>query len=138
MLINLAFHIFLYLCVTHSSVSVSYMYSWAQNWTQRSRCGLTSGEQRRRIPSLDLLPTLFIMQAWDAVGLVCCKGTLLAPVQLEEPLDPFLKSCFPASLSTACTGSLAQDLTFSFIVLHEVSVSLWSKKLAGPNSQAPS
>lgn len=76
--------------------------------------------------------------AWDALGLVSCKGTLLAPVQLEEPLDPFLKSCFPASLSTVCTDSLAQDLTFPFIELREVSVSLWSKKLAGPNSQAPS
>ena len=37
--------------------------AWAQNWTQHSRCGLTSVQYRGMIPSLLLLATPFLIQA---------------------------------------------------------------------------
>lgn len=50
-----------------------------QNWTQYFTCGLTSAKKRGRIPSVNLLGTLFPMQA---VGLRHHKGRLLAHGQL--------------------------------------------------------
>jgi len=44
------------------STSVFALYRQAKNWTQHSEGGLTDAEQRGRIPSLDLLAVLCLMQ----------------------------------------------------------------------------
>ena len=51
-------------------------YLRAQNWTQYSRCDLTSTEKRRRITSLNLLATL-PNATQDTIGFLGHKGTLL-------------------------------------------------------------
>jgi len=43
-------------------MSMSLLYWGAQNWTQCSRSGLTSAEQRGRIPCLALLAALLLVQ----------------------------------------------------------------------------
>jgi len=48
---------------TLSSMPVSLLYWGAQNWTQCSRCGPTSAEQRRRITSLNPLAMFCLMQS---------------------------------------------------------------------------
>ena len=47
---------------TLSSTSMFLLYWGAQNWTQHSRCGLPSAEQRGRITSRHLLTILCLMQ----------------------------------------------------------------------------
>uniref|UniRef100_A0A8C5UE02 Multiple EGF like domains 6 n=1 Tax=Malurus cyaneus samueli TaxID=2593467 RepID=A0A8C5UE02_9PASS len=47
---------------TRCSPSMSFL-NGGQNWTQHSRCGLTSAEYRGRIPALVLLATPFLIQA---------------------------------------------------------------------------
>jgi len=42
-------------------MSMSHLHWGAQNWTQHSRCGLTSAEQQGRITSLDLLAVFSLM-----------------------------------------------------------------------------
>ena len=57
------FIIFVALHWTLSNTSVYLLYWGAQHWTQHSRYGLTSTEQRGRITSLDLLAILHLMLA---------------------------------------------------------------------------
>lgn len=65
----------------------------------------------------------------EAVGL-CCKGTLLAHVQLVVWQDPgyFLQMCYLPSQVSACTAAWGYSITgaglhTSLIECHEVSVS---------------
>ena len=82
---------------TLSSMSMSLLCWGAQNRTQHSRCNLTSAEQKGRLTSLLLLAIFPLVQP-RCCWLFCCKGTLLAHVQLgvhQDPQVPLLQSCFP-------------------------------------------
>lgn len=93
-------HIYLLLCNSLQSVNVFCIrhryspYWWAHNWTQHSRCGLVSGEQRRRIPSPDLLARFFLMQPgmllalFDARALCQLMFNLKTPRSFSEKLLP--------------------------------------------------
>ena len=76
-----------------SSTSLSFLCWWAQIWIQHSRCGLSNTKQSRRITSLDLLATVFLNAAQDAVVLLWHKGTLLVRVQLVVHQDPWALLC---------------------------------------------
>lgn len=141
MLLNLTFHVFLYsfLC---NSINVSGLWCtselsleldaarqmWPHQWLAEDTLPWPAGNTSRNA-------------AWQTIGLCFCKCTYAGSCPAWGPLDTFLKICFSARLSTAWIGSVAQDLTFPFMEIfpfHEVSVSLRSKKLAGPNLQASS
>ncbi|KAK4826848.1 hypothetical protein QYF61_011716 [Mycteria americana] len=88
--------IFVALCWTLSSMSMSHLYWGAQHWTQHSRC-LTSAEQRGRITSLHLLEMLCRVQPQTPISLCCHKGSSLAHGQLAVHQDPqglFCKAAF--------------------------------------------
>lgn len=98
------FSTFTALCWTFQYVCVL---DWgAQNWTKCSRCGLTSAE-KGRITSLNPAGKALPDAAQDTVSLLCCKGALLAPVQLgvHQKSQIFLSKVFSRLVAAAfiCT-----------------------------------
>jgi len=100
----------------------------AQNLTQHSSYGLTRAEQKGRITSLDLLAA----HPEHAIDHLCCKGTLMAHVQLGAHQDPHVLFCTADfqpvhSMYWCLVLSLprCKTLHFTFFELREVSVSLF-------------
>lgn len=90
-----------------SNGSTPLFYWGAQNWTQHSRCGLPSSEQRGRIPSLDLLVTLLLMQPRISVAFFTarpCCWHMLNSMPNRIP-GAFLSCYFLARPSSAFTGA---------------------------------
>jgi len=72
---------------------------------------LQVGSHKSRVEGKDHLPqpagNTFSSAAQDTICLLCCKGTLLAHIQLGLHYGPFPPSCFPAGWSPSmywCTG----------------------------------
>lgn len=73
---------------TLSCMSVSLLHWGAQNWTQDSRCDLTSAELERKDQLSQPASNTLLNAAWDAICRLCSKGTLLTQVQLSVHQDP--------------------------------------------------
>ncbi|GAB0193852.1 mitochondrial enolase superfamily member 1 [Grus japonensis] len=113
------------------SISMSLLYWGAQNWTQLSRCGLTSAEQMERITSLNLLAMLCLIQPRIPLDCrLCHRDTLLAHVQLAIHQDPQIlcsKVAFQLVshhhvLMPGVVPPQVQDFAFVLVELHEVPV----------------
>lgn len=81
----------------HSSLSMSFLY-WAQNCTDGSRCHLVSAKRKGTISSLDLLPTLLLVQP----GMM-----LLVHIEIVVYQDPkrFFRKGLPSQPGPACSGA---------------------------------
>lgn len=102
-----------------------------QNWTQHSRCELSSADHRGRITLFILLENALPTVAQGAVVLLCHKGMLQAPVEsrgaLPAPVQflvhqdlsgPFLQSCLPVGQCPVWNGvSQGQELYFPLLNL---------------------
>lgn len=102
-----------------------------QNWTQHSRCELSSADHRGRITLFILLVNALPTVAQGAVVLLCHKGMLQAPVEsrgaLPAPVQflvhqdlsgPFLQSCLPVAQCPVWNGvSQGQELYFPLLSL---------------------
>nr|XP_054483765.1 uncharacterized protein LOC129117232 [Agelaius phoeniceus]XP_054483773.1 uncharacterized protein LOC129117232 [Agelaius phoeniceus] len=71
-----------------------------QNWTQHSRCGLTSAEYRARMTSLLLLATLFLIQARMPLAPRAHCWLMFSRLSPAPP-GPFLPGHCPATPSLA-------------------------------------
>lgn len=85
---------------------------FSEHWDQHLSC--LGAEEKAGITCLDWL--VMLCSAPEAVGLLCCKGTLLAHGQLLPQVILF---------PTACTGAWVipdqeQDVMFPFVELHKV------------------
>jgi len=99
----------LYWTLTSMSTSLSYL--GAQNWTQHSRWGLTSAEQKERIPSLHLLATLCPMQSRTPLvrAVFAARACSWLLVNLQSA-SPFLQSCLPVLQYTITTDHNAKEI----------------------------
>jgi len=83
------------------SMSMSLLYWRAHNWTQHSRCCLTSAEQRARITSIDRLAVLVLLQPRIRFTYFATRAhcwLVLNLVSLRTPKGLFCKVAFqPAS-----------------------------------------
>jgi len=107
---------------TRSNRSVSFFYWVPQSWTPYSRWGLTRAEQRNRIPSLDLLATLLLMQPriWLAFAHIQFFIHQYHQVLLHRaPLNPFITQSVRI-LGIALIQ--VQDLALGLVEHHEVHV----------------
>jgi len=86
---------------------MSFLYWRAQKWTQHSRCGLHSAEQRGRIISIKLLAMSFLMQPRVLLAFFASRHTagLCSSSCPPGPPGPSLPSCFPDSWPLACTSA---------------------------------
>jgi len=110
---------------------MAFFYWGALNWTQYSKCGLNSAEQKGNITSLNLLATLFLTQPKTVVFFAASAYCLL----MFNPLSTETCMSFSVKLISAqlvpslywCMGlftkSFVQDFAFPFVELHEAHVS---------------
>lgn len=83
-----------------SGTSMSLLYWGSQSWTQQSKCGLRSAEERGRITSLPLLPILCLRQPRMPLASLCHRCSWLAPVHLGAHQDQHRSViCSPPDLS---------------------------------------
>ncbi|KAK4811117.1 hypothetical protein QYF61_019748 [Mycteria americana] len=138
--------IFVALFWTCSNKSMSFLCWGPQNWTQYSRWGLTTVEWRGRITSLNLLATLHLYAAQDAIGFLGCKRTLPAHVLFFIHQYPQVLLCRAAPnpfipqpvLILEVAPSQEQDLAFGLVELHEVCMGPPPKPVKVPLDGIPS
>ena len=127
----------------HSNRSVSFLCWGLQSWTQHTRQALTWTEYRGRIPSLNLLATLLLMQPrirlafWAAS--TCCWVMLsfssTSKVLLSKAaLYPFVPQ---PVLIVGVSMTHVQDPAVGLVELHEVHMGLLLKLFPGPLGGIP-
>lgn len=81
-----------------SVISVALSYWGAQNWTQHSRCGITSAGQRGRISTLDLLAAVHLARSRMPFASVVARAHCWLRFHLLSVHQGlFLQSCFPTA-----------------------------------------
>ena len=123
-----------------------------QSWTQDSRWDLTRAEQRRRIPSLDLLATLLLMQPriqlafWD-LNTHCQvllsfslantpKSFLVGLLSIHSPPSLHLFLVLPWPMCWTLHLALLNFMRFTQAHLSSLSRSLWVASLPSSVSTA--
>ncbi|NXA57058.1 GOGB1 protein, partial [Nothocercus julius] len=92
---------------TLSSSSTSLLYWVAQHWTQFSSGGLSRAEHRGRIPSLDLLQTLFLMCPRTPLAFLATRAPCCLMVNLSSTMTP--RSFSAELLSSRSVPSLSKQ-----------------------------
>lgn len=112
--------------VRRSSGHILVVIHWrAQQWTQHSRCGLTTAWRGEESPPSPVGYT-FPSAAQDTISCLCCSNTLLAhgPVVHHGTQIPFCRVAFhlagPHSVQVIVViPALVQDLIFAFAELRD-------------------
>lgn len=123
-----SFIIFVGLPLTHSSMSMSFLYWRTQNWTQHSRSGLTSAGQRKIITFLHQLATLYLMQPRMLLNFLLQKLLVdLVPIRTTRSTIAKPLSSWSAPGLYQCLGYFSQGvrLEFSSVELHETPAGQW-------------
>ena len=129
---------------TLSTMSMPLLYWGTQRWTQYSRCGLNSAEERGRITSLNLLATLHLMKPRIPSTTVAARAhcwLMFILVSTMTPMDFSAKLLSRRSASSIywCLGLFlprCRTLHFALLAeLHEVPVSSFLQPVKVPLDQ---
>jgi len=87
--------------------SLSFLNWGTQNWTQYFRGGLTNTDRERRITSLDLLATFFLMHPRTPMVFLATRAHWWFVANLLSTRTPgsFLQSSFPVGQQLTCTDA---------------------------------
>ena len=121
MVLNQTPHSFIALLWTCSSASMSFLLRGAQNWTQYSRCSLTSAEYWGTITSLLLLAALFLIQARMSLAFLstCAHCRLMfSQVSTNTPKSVF----FQYKENYKLLNGIFRHLYFAFIIFTELLI----------------
>lgn len=116
-------------------MSGSFLYQNSQNWAQHCRHGLTSAKQRGRITPTTCWLLSITNTAQDAVSCLCCKGTVVAHIQLVQMDVCLLFLGAPSSFSISSCMEFLCGIPLTLVGLHEILISLF---LTAPSNLASS